>query len=163
MYLLRKILWLLCNKKFGLREIKREIREIEKKLDGDPPSGPLSTGPFFVRTGVNNAINVKVQNTGDEPIDAVVRLFNLDTCPPTLIGSETLLAIPGGCCARDAVVTAPAGNMEVVICPDPEDATIRAFVSVHAGAAVTSAFEYVFRASEMIAPACELCEVEPPD
>jgi hypothetical protein len=161
--LLRKILWLLCNKKFGLKEIKREIRDIEKKLDGKPTAGPLTTGPFFVRAGMNNALNVKVQNTGAAPIDVVVRLFSLDTCPPSEIDSETLLQIPGGCCARDAVVTAPAGNFEVVICPSPATATIRAFVSLHSGAATTSAFEYVFRASEMLPVVCELCEVDEVD
>lgn len=157
---LKIILCLLTNSEFGLQEIKREIREIEEELDNNDSGnegGPISTGPFLVRTGVNNAINVKVQNVGDEPIDAVIRLFDVGQCPPEEIDSVTLTDIGGGCCVQDGVVTAPAGDMEVVICPDPIDASIRAFVSVHSGATVTGAIEYVFRAAEMLSPACEFC------
>jgi len=117
----------------------------------------VSTGPFFVRAGQNNAINVKVQNTSGAPIDADVKLIGLD-CPVTSpLQTVTLTDIPGGCCVEDAVLTADAGNFEVVVCPDPANAPIRVFVSVHSGNATTSAFEYVFRASEMLAPACSLC------
>ncbi len=167
--LLKRIWCILTNKKFGLKEIKCEIMEIERKLDqlvcngnnnGDGAvGGPISTGPFFVRTGQNNAINVKVQNIGDEPIDVIVRLFDIGKCPPVLTDEETLTAIGGGCCAQDAVLTAPAGNMEVAVCPNPANAAIRAFVSLHSGNAPTSEFEYVFRASEMLPVACGLCEV----
>lgn len=165
--LLKQIVCLLTNRKFGLRQIKCEIKEIERKLDelvcngngGGKVGGPLSTGPIFVRAGQNNAINVKVQNIGEEPIDAVVKLFNIAACPPSpaLIDEETLLNIGGGCCAQDTVLTAPAGNLEVVICPDPADAAIRAFVSVHSGNAPTSEFEYVIRASEMLPATCDFC------
>ena len=124
---------------------------------GPPATGPVSTGPFFVRAGQNNAINVKVQNTSSTPIDADVKLIGLD-CPVTNpIQTRTLTGIAGGCCARDAVLTASAGNFEVVVCPDPANAPIRVFVSVHSGNATTSAFEYVFRAAEMLAPACSRC------
>lgn len=158
---LKLILRLLKHPKFGLKEIKREIKEIEQNMCPTPPgpvTGPLSTGPFFVRTGENNAINVKVQNIGTEPIDATVTLWNIGVCPIQPVDSEVLLAIGDGCCAQDVVLTAPAGNFEVVICPDPADATIRAFVSVHSGNSANSAFEYVIKASEMLTPGCELCQ-----
>ncbi|MGI6132774.1 MAG: hypothetical protein ACOYES_13045 [Bacillota bacterium] len=134
-----------------------------REVDGCPPcggppaTGPVSTGPFFVRAGQKNAINVKVQNTSSTSINADVRLLGLD-CPVTNpLQTKTLTGIPGGCCARDAVLTADAGNFEVVVCPDPADAPIRVFVSVHSGNAATSAIEYVIRAEEMLAPACGLC------
>lgn len=154
-----KAIWcLLANKRFGLKEIKREIKEIEEKLDRTVPvAGALSTGPFLVRAGENNAINVKVQNIGQTPIDATVLLVNVGNCPPQVVDSETLSAIGGGCCTENAVLTASAGDFEVIICPNPINAPIRAFVSVHSGNSVTSAFEYVIRASEMIAPACDFC------
>jgi hypothetical protein len=147
---------------FGLEEIKREVREIEQevKKDGKPAGGPLTTGPFFIRTGQQNAINVKVQNTGHAAISAVVRLFSLDPCPE-LVQSVTIPQIGGGCCTVDAALTAAAGNFEVTICPTPANARIRAFVSLHTGAAATSAFEYVFRASEMLPKACNLCTLCP--
>ncbi|MGI6131139.1 MAG: hypothetical protein ACOYES_04640 [Bacillota bacterium] len=117
----------------------------------------MSTGPFFVRVGQNNAINVKVQNTAGAPIDADVKLIGLD-CPVTNpLQTVALTNIPGGCCARDAVLTADAGNFEVVVCPDPANAPVRVFVSVHSGNATTSAIEYVICAEEMLAPACSLC------
>lgn len=154
--LLKLILCLLTNKKFGLKEIKCEIKDIERKLDGTV-GGSLSTGPFFVRSGQNNAINVKVQNVGEDPIDAVVRLFDMFQCPPVLVDEETLSDIGGGCCAQNAVLTANAGDFEVVICPDPADATIRAFVSVHSGNAPTAAIDYVIKASEMLPVVCDFC------
>jgi hypothetical protein len=124
---------------------------------GPPATGPVSTGPFFVRTGQNNAINVKVQNTSGAPIGAAVKLIGLD-CPVTNpLDTITLADIPGGCCVKDAVLRAGAGNFEVVVCPDPANAPIRVFVSVHSGGAATSAIEYVIRAEEMLAPACSLC------
>ena len=108
-------------------------------------TGPVSTGPFFVRTGQNNAINVKVQNTSNTPIDARVILIGLECPANNPLQAVTLTNIPGGCCADDAVVTAGAGNFEVVVCPDPADAPIRVFVSVHSGNAPTSNIEYVIR------------------
>lgn len=100
---------------------------------------------------------MKVQNVGDAPINAEIRLFNIGVCPPALVDSETLTNI-GSCCAQDAVVTANAGNFEVVVCPTPANARIRVFVSVHSGNAATSAFEYVIKASEMLPLVCPFCE-----
>lgn len=149
---------LLEDKKFGLAEIKREVRDIEDKLDKAPTQkGALSTGPFFVRTGQNNAINVKVQNVGTKCVDVVVRLFDIGACPPEEIDSECLKDI-GRCCAEDAVLTAPAGNFEVAICPDSPNATLRAFVSVHTGNSANSAFEYVIKAAEMLPLVCPFCK-----
>ena len=111
----------------------------------------------YKRQGQNNAINVKVQNVGEDPIDAVVRLFDIAQCPPVLVDEETLSDIGGGCCAQNAVLTANAGDFEVVICPDPADATIRAFVSVHSGNAPTAAIDYVIKASEMLPVVCDFC------
>ena len=136
------------------REHARWTDVLLRRASGDRA---VSTGPFFVRAGQKNAINVKVQNTSSTSINADVRLLGLD-CPVTNpLQTKTLTGIPGGCCARDAVLTADAGNFEVVVCPDPADAPIRVFVSVHSGNAATSAIEYVIRAEEMLAPACGLC------
>lgn len=163
------ILALLLNRFFGLREIKKEIKDIEKKLDDivppTPPAqgGALTTGPFLVRTGENNFINVKVQNTGEETIRVDVFLYDLEECPPEVVAGGTLTELEGGCCVQEVGVVASAGNFELVICPDPEDAPIRAFVSVHSGNSVTSAIEYVFRAAELLPVACELCEADPPN
>jgi hypothetical protein len=123
-------------------------------------TGPISTGPFFIRTGENNAINVKVQNTGTDPVDVAVRLYDLDECPPEIIDDD-FFTLQGGCCVDDAVLTAPAGNFEVVICPEPLTASLRAFVSVHSGNSTNSAFEYVIKAAEMLPVACSLCQVAP--
>lgn len=155
---LQAILCLLRHHKFGLKEIKCEIKDIEDNMDGGGEiAGPLTTGPIFIRTGQNNAINVKVQNTGDAPISAEVRLFNIGVCPPVEVDTETLTDI-GSCCAQDAVVTAGAGNVEVVVCPTPSDATMRVFVSVHNGNATTGAFEYVIKPAEMLPLVCPFCE-----
>ena len=155
---LRAIQCLLKHRKFGLKEIKREIKDIEDNMNGNGELiGPQTTGPIFIRAGQNNAINVKVQNVGEDPISAEIRLFNIGVCPPVQADSETLTDI-GPCCAQDAVVTANAGDFEVVVCPTPADATIRVFVSVHSGNAATSAFEYVIKASEMLPLVCPFCE-----
>lgn len=137
--------------------IEIDAVQVSPPPDGPPAVGPLSTGPFFIRAGQNNAINVKVQNASENPITVDVKLFDIEDCPVTTPIQTKTLTIPGGCCARDAILTAPAGNFEVVICPTPNNAPIRAFVSVHSGAAVTSAFEYVIKAAEMLAPACKFC------
>ncbi|MEA4883941.1 MAG: hypothetical protein VB144_09880 [Clostridia bacterium] len=127
--------------------------------DGGPPStGPLTTGPFFVRTGQNNAINVKVQNTGNTPIDADVKLFSLDCPACNPVDSRRLANIAGGCCVKDAALSANAGNFEAVVCPIPANAPIRAFVSVHSGNAVTSSIEYTIKAAEMLSPVCSFCQ-----
>lgn len=161
---LRAIQCLLRSREFGLREIKCEVKHIEDCLEGCDGGGggseivgPQTTGPIFVRSGQNNAINVKVQNTGEAAVDAEVRLFDTGACPPVQIDSVTLTAI-GSCCTQDAVVTADAGDFEVVVCPTPADAAIRVFVSVHSGNAVTSAIDYVVRASEMLPLVCPFCE-----
>ena len=155
---LKAILCLLKHHKYGLKEIKCEIKDIEDNMDGGgEEAGPLTTGPIFIRSGQNNAINVKVQNIGDDPISAEVRLFNIGVCPPVQADSETLTNI-GSCCAQDAVVTADAGDYEVVVCPTPSDAAIRVFVSVHNGSATTSAFEYVIKPAEMLPLVCPFCE-----
>lgn len=156
------ILSLLTDRRFGLCEIKREVKEIEKNMgngngDGDL-SGPITTGPFFIRTGQNNAINVLVQNLGEAAIDVEVKLVAIGACPVFVEDNASLENI-GSCCTRNAVLTASAGNWEVVVCPTPGTARVRAFVSVHSGNAVTSAFEYVFRAAEMLPAACSFCDL----
>ncbi len=161
---LKFIICLLTNRWFGLKEIKKEIKDIECKLDNMVPptqGGAITTGPFLVRAGENNLINVKVQNTGEETIRVDVFLYDVEECPPEVVGGGTLAELEGGCCVQEVSVVASAGNFEVVVCPDPAGAPIRAFVSVHSGNAVTSAIEYVFRVSEMLPAACGLCEVEP--
>jgi hypothetical protein len=159
---LQAILCLLRNRRFGLREIKREVKAIEENMNGgngNGIAGAQSTGPIFVRTGQNNAINVKVQNVGDAPATALVRLINIGVDPPQVTASTVLTNI-APCTAQDGVVTAPAGDFEVVVCPSPVDATVRVFVSVHSGNAATSAFEYVIKASEMLPLVCPFCEPE---
>lgn len=159
---LQAILCLLKHRRYGLKEIKREIKEIEENMngngDGDGIVGSQSTGPIFIRTGQNNAINVKVQNVGGESITVHVRLVDIGVCPPAVIETQTLGDI-GLCCSKDAVLTAPAGDFEVVICTATPDARIRAFVSVHSGNSANSAFEYVIKASEMLPLVCPFCEV----
>ena len=159
---LQAILCLLKHRRYGLKEIKREIKEIEENMngngDGDGIVGSQSTGPIFIRTGQNNAINVKVQNVGEEPVAVHVRLVDIGACPPAVIETQTLGDI-GSCCSKDAVLTAPAGDFEVVICTVTPDARIRAFVSVHSGNSANSAFEYVIKASEMLPLVCPFCEI----
>lgn len=160
---LNLILGLLTNPCFGLCEIKREVREIEDNMgNGDNViSGPITTGPFFVRAGQNNAINVLVQNLEEGNIDVEVKLINLEACPPFAQGNVSIEDFES-CCTEQVGFTVPAGNWEVVVCPTPETARVRAFVSVHGGNAVTSAFEYVIRASEMLPAACSFCDLVVP-
>lgn len=159
--LLRKlnmILALLTNRHYGLCEIKREVREIEENMgNGGIAGGRITTGPFLVRTGENNAISVKVQNLEDSPIDVEIKLLTLESCPAAVLDNASLEDICP-CCTEDAVLTAGAGNWEVTVCPTPETAAVRAFVSVHSGNAVTSAIEYVFKASDMLSDACSFCD-----
>lgn len=144
---------LLDNHGDGLEELKDEVRGIEKALCVPANRGALSTGPFFVRAGAANAVNVKIQNVSRLPVDVVARVFDIGVCPPVEVDSETVISI-GRCCTQDVVFTVPAGDFEVVISPRSAGAQIRAFVSVHSGAATTSAFEYVIKAAEMLPVAC---------
>ena len=165
--LLRKlnmILALLTNRCFGLCEIKKEVKEIEENTEngnGGIVSGPITTGPFFIRTGQNNAVNVLVQNLEDSLIDVEVKLVGIGACPVLALDNASLEDIDS-CCTEDATLTAAAGNWEVVVCPTPEPARVRAFVSVHGGNAATSAIEYVFRASEMLPATCAFCDLAVP-
>ncbi len=160
---LKLIIAILLNRCFGLPEIKCEIREIEEKLDNlVPPSsqgGAITTGPFLVRTGENNAIGVKIQNAGDATISVTALLYDVGECPPELVSQVGVADLEAGCTAQDITLTADAGDWEVVLCPSPADARIRGFVSVHSGNAVTSAIEYVFRAAEMLPAAAAQCEL----
>lgn len=157
---LTMILSLLTNRRFGLCEIKREVKEIENNMgngNGDQGGG-ITTGPFFIRTGQNNAINVIVQNLEEAEIDVEVKLVDLGACPVFVEDNASLENIDS-CCTDSAVLTAAAGEWEVLVCPTPATAKVRAFVSVHSGNAVTSAIEYVFRAAEMLPEACDFCDL----
>lgn len=160
---LNAILCLLRHRRYGLREIKREVKEIEENMNGngngDGIVGSQTTGPIFIRTGQNNAINVKVQNVGEQPVTVHVRLVDHNACPPAPVQTATIADI-ASCCAQDAVLTADAGNFEVVVCTSSPDARIRVFVSVHSGNSTNSAFEYVIRSSEMLPLVCPFCEIE---
>lgn len=158
---LNMILALLTDRRFGLCEIKREVKEIEENMgNGDNAivGGGITTGPFLVRAGENNAVNVKVQNLEDVSIDVEVKAITLDSCPPVVIHNASLEGIEP-CCTQDALLTVGAGNWEVLVCPTPQTAAVRAFVSVHSGNSVTSAIEYVFRASDMLPDICRFCEL----
>jgi hypothetical protein len=159
---LHAILCLLRHRRYGLREIKREIKEIEEKMNGNGNGngivGSQSTGPILIRTGQNNAINVKVQNVGEGPVTVHVRLVDHNACPPAPVQTVSIADI-APCCAQDAVLTADAGNFEIVVCAATPDARIRVFVSVHSGNSTNSAFEYVIRASEMLPLVCPFCEI----
>lgn len=155
---LEEIEGLLEDPKTGLAEIKREVRDIEEKLDSlAAVKGPLSTGPFFIRSGENNAVNVVVQNVGKCPTDVKVRLFDLGCCPPKEVDSACLDCIKR-CCTETAVLTASAGVFEVVCCPKDEKAPLRAFVSVHSGNSPNSNIEYVIKAEEMLPLVCPFCK-----
>lgn len=157
---LNMILALLTNRHFGLCEIKKEVKEIEENMGNGNDcivGGGITTGPFFIRSGQNNAINVKVQNLEDSPIDVEVKLLSLECCPAVVIDNASLEDLES-CCTEDAVLTAGAGNWEVTVCPTPATAAVRAFVSVHSGNAVTSAIECVFRAAEMLPDVCSFCD-----
>ena len=155
---LEEIEGLLEDPRYGLAEIKREIRDIEEALsDLLTDKGPLSTGPFYVRAGEANAINVLVQNVGKCPIDVKVRLFDLEACPPEEIDCESLECIER-CTAEAAVLTAPEGIFEVVVCPKSDKASVRAFVSVHSGDAPNSSIEYTIKAEEMLPVVCPFCK-----
>ncbi len=117
------ILSLLTNRKFGLCEIKREVKEIGKNMDngnGDQ-RGAITTGPLFIRTGQNNAINVLVQNLEEAEIDVEVKLVNLGSCPVFVEDNASLENIDS-CCTEDTVLTAAAGRWEVLVCPTPATA-----------------------------------------
>jgi len=117
---------LLESPKFGLAEIKDEVRDIEDALK---MKGPITSGPFLLLQD-NNAVTVCVQNLDRCPINVEVKLFDIQCCPPKEIDSKCLKCI-GRCCAEAAVLCAPReGIFEVVCCPDPEKSALRASASV---------------------------------
>lgn len=66
---LEEIEGLLENPKTGLAEIKREIRDIEEKLDEmGAVKGALTTGPLSVKEEGKHAVTVLVQNVGRSQI-----------------------------------------------------------------------------------------------
>ncbi|HHX29518.1 MAG: hypothetical protein ACOX5Q_08925 [Bacillota bacterium] len=149
---------LLKSPRFGLREIKEEIKDIEDALDNLlPGKGPLSTGPINIHNGPDRAIKVSVQNVGKGCIDAVVRLFDIECCPPRQVDCKVLRNI-GRCCAEDTVLCAHEGIFEVVICPKPDKAPIRAFATVHCGGSSNSDIDLVFRATDFLPVVCPFCK-----
>ena len=155
---------LLKSPRFGLREIKEEVKDIEDALDNLlPGKGPLSTGPFNIMDGPV-AIKVSVQNVGKGCIDAVVRLFDIECCPPRQVDCKVLRNI-GRSCAEDTVLCANEGIFEVVICPKPDKAPIRGFVTVkrvvQANPGPNAAnlhAELVFRAADLLPVVCPFCK-----
>ena len=150
---------LLEDRKFGLAEIKREIRDIEDALkDRVKDKGPLSTGPFVVEGDhKDRAVTVAVQNLDKCPIDVEVKIFDLECCPPKEVDCKLLKDI-GRCCAEAAVFCVCEGIFEVVCCPDPEKSEIRAFVSVHSDDCHDSDVEFVIKAEEMLPLVCPFCK-----
>ncbi len=83
--LLLIIIKLLLNRKFGLKEIKREIRAIEARLDQLIPNGngTLTTGPV-IKDVTAGSLVVKVLNNTDETQTVVVLVWDLTQCPKAL-------------------------------------------------------------------------------
>ncbi|MGE5580727.1 MAG: hypothetical protein ACM3WU_11915 [Bacillota bacterium] len=154
---LEDILDLLENRKFGLAEIKDEIKDIEDALKDRKDKGPISSGPFLLLHD-NNAATVAVQNLDKCPIDVEVKLFDIQCCPPKEIDSKCLKCI-GRCCAEAAVLCAPEdGIFEVVCCPDPEKSAIRAFASVHSGGGCSPDTDLVIPAADFLPLVCPFCK-----
>ncbi|HHY45488.1 MAG TPA: hypothetical protein GX512_07255 [Firmicutes bacterium] len=157
------ILDLLKNPRFGLKEIKDEVKDIEEAVGNlVPVKGPLSTGPFSVT--IPSKIKVSVQNVGSKGcVDAVVRLFDIECCPPKQIDCKVLRNI-GRCCAEDTWLAAPEGArvLEVVICPKPDKASIRGFVTVQPMAVNASNPDALlnFRACDLLPVVCPFCKKE---
>lgn len=153
------ILDLLKSPRFGLKEIKDEVRDIEEAVSNlTPVKGPLTTGPLAL-TGPAS-IQVSVQNTGRGCVDAVVRVFDVGCCPPKQVDRAVLRNI-GRCCAEQAVVTAPSGIFEVAVCPKPDRAAIRAFVTVQPlvnGTVTDSPLRY--RTCDLLPLVCPFCKKE---
>jgi hypothetical protein len=153
-----RVLDLLEDPRFGLREIKDEVKDIERALGAlTPVKGPLSTGPFFIPCGQKVAVTANVQNVGRGCIDVEVKLFDIECCPPKEVDCKLLRDI-GRCCAEDAVLCASEGIFEVVFCPKPDHAAIRAFVAVHEGHSSDSEAEYVIMAADMLPVVCPFCK-----
>lgn len=111
--LLIAVLRLLTSRRFGLKEIKREIKEIEDKLDRLVPPGDggnFTTGPV-VRDVQASSLIVKVLNNSDEDHTVTVIVFDLTQCEKTQFGSVTLDVDAG--CAEEHIFTQPPVNYEV--------------------------------------------------
>ena len=151
---------LLEDPKTGLAEIKREIRDIEEKLDEESEvKGALTTGPLFIAEEGEHAVTVVVENIGRNPVDVKVRLFSLEFCPAKEVDSEELECIKR-CCAKTATLRTEEGAFEVVCCPEPENATLRVFVAVHEDCSPSSEVEFVIPAAEMLPLTCPFCKKE---
>ena len=157
---LEEIEGLLENPKTGLAEIKREVRDIEEQLkEMGAVKGALTTGPLSVREKGEHAVTVLVQNVGRCPVDVKVRLFDLECCPAKEVDSAELECIKH-CCAKTATLHTEEGAFEVVCCPEPENATLRAFVTVHEDCSPCSEAEFVVLAAEMLPLVCPFCKKE---
>lgn len=111
--LLIAILKLLINRRFGLKEIKREIKELEDKLDRLVPPGDgvnFTTGPV-VRDASASSLIAKVLNNSDEDRTVAVIVFDLTACEKTEFSSVTLDVDAG--CAEEHIFTQPPVNYEV--------------------------------------------------
>lgn len=101
--LLLIIIKLLLNRRFGLKEIKREIREIEARLDQLIPNGNgvLTTGPV-VKDVTAGSLVVKVLNNTDETQTVVVNVYDLTQCPKALYEEVDLELDPQ--CAESEII-----------------------------------------------------------
>ncbi len=157
---LEEIAGLLEDPKSGLAEIKSEVRNIEERVATlSTGKGPLTTGPLYIPSQGTSAISVVVQNLDRCPANVEVRVLSLECCPPVQVCSADLRCI-GRCCSESVTLTATEGLYEVVCCPDPEKASIRAFVSVHEGSSPSSPVAYAVTAAEMLPLECPFCKKE---
>jgi len=149
---------LLESPKFGLAEIKDEVRGIEEALKSLAKNkGSITSGPLLLPQG-NNAVTVCVQNLDRYPIDVEVKLFDIQCCPPREIDCKRLRCV-GRCCAEAAVLCAPEdGIFEVVCCPDPQKSSIRAFANVHSGAVNGLTAGLVVPAIDFLPLTCPFCK-----
>jgi hypothetical protein len=105
------ILLILTNKRFGLKEIKAEIREIEEKLDMIvSPLGNFTTGPVIKDVTASSLI-VKVLNNSNVTQSVLVIVFDLTDCEKTEFDSIELEVEPG--CAEEHIFGEPPINYEV--------------------------------------------------
>lgn len=82
------VIKLLLNKKFGLEEIKREIREIENKLDQMVPvNAVLTTGPV-VKDVTASSLVVKLLNNTETTKTVTVTVFDITECPKEVFAEE---------------------------------------------------------------------------
>lgn len=83
------IIKLLLDKKSGLKEIKKEIMDIEEKLDQFVPVGNiLTTGPVVTDVTASSLVVKILNNTGMTQTVAVT-VFDITECPKEVFATET--------------------------------------------------------------------------